>query len=264
MKHFYFLCMFFGIICIFSSCSKEEEPMKVEPRILLNKTDSLVMLDVYDKTGGGVYWGKTWDRGDYNPWTDVKTEEINGEYRIVNIQISPSAVGSLPATIGQLAELRILYLNGNIVGGLPATIANLTKLEILSVTATALGGEIPKEIGEVKRLKRLYLINNGMTGEIPVELGQLSGLMLIDLSHNHFYGTVPLTLLENPNRGVTLNYNDLTVLSWDCWLDDKYNIPSMLHNRLSGKVPENVRNTERWKDYKWLVGTQQEGYGYIE
>ena len=58
MKHFYFLCMFFGIICIFSSCSKEEEPMKVEPRILLNKTDSLVMLDVYDKTGGGVYWGK--------------------------------------------------------------------------------------------------------------------------------------------------------------------------------------------------------------
>ena len=155
-------------------------------------------------------------------------------------------------------------MNGNIVGGLPATIANLTKLEILSVTATALGGEIPKEIGEVKRLKRLYLINNGMTGEIPVELGQLSGLMLIDLSHNHFYGTVPLTLLENPNRGVTLNYNDLTVLSWDCWLDDKYNIPSMLHNRLSGKVPENVRNTERRKDYKWLVGTQQEGYGYIE
>ena len=155
-------------------------------------------------------------------------------------------------------------MNGNIVGGLPSAIANLTKLEVLSVTATALGGEIPKEIGELEKLKRLYLINNGMTGEIPVELGQLSGLMLIDLSHNHFYGTVPLTLLENPNRGVTLNYNDLTVLPWDCWLDAKYNIPSVQFNRLSGKVPENVRNTERWKDYKWLVGTQQEGYGYIE
>ena len=264
MKLFYFLCMFPEIVCMLCGCSQEEKPMKVTPNISLNKTDSMIMLDVYDKTGGGVYWGESWDRRDYHTWTDVKTEEIGGEYRIVNIQISPFAIGSLPATIGELAELRILYLNGNIVGGLPSAIANLTKLEVLSVTATALGGEIPKEIGELEKLKRLYLINNGMTGEVPVELGQLPSLLLIDLSHNHFYGTVPLTLLENKNREVTLNYNDFTVLPWDSWLDDKFIIPSIQYNRLLGKVPENVRNTEKWKHNKWLVDMQQEGYGYIE
>ena len=50
----------------------------------------------------------------------------------------------------------------------------------------------------------------------------------------------PLTPLENKNREVTLNYNDLTVLPWDSWLDDKFIIPSIRYNRLLGKVPENV------------------------
>ena len=59
-------------------CSQEEKPMKVTPNISLNKTDSMIMLDVYDKTGGGVYWGESWDRRDYHTWTDVKTEEIDG------------------------------------------------------------------------------------------------------------------------------------------------------------------------------------------
>lgn len=263
MKHFYLFCMILGSIHILCSCSKVEE-IKVEPDILLNRTDSLVMLDVYDKTGGGVYWGKSWDRGDYHTWADVKTEEINGEYRIVNVQITPDAVGSLPAVIGSLAELRVLYLNGHIIGGLPPTIANLTKLEVLSVVGTTLGGEIPQEMGELKNLKRLYLINNGMTGEIPVELGELPHLILIDLRHNHFYGSVPLTLLENRERGVALDFNDLTVLPWDCWLDDKYNIPTITYNRLTGEVPDNVQSTKKWKDNKWQFSVQQEGYGYVE
>lgn len=263
MKHFYFLCILSGVACMLLNCSGED-PVEVEPRILLNKTDSLAMLDVYDKTGGGIYWGKDWDRSDYRTWSDVKVKEIDGEYRIVNVQISPSAVGSLPATIGELSELQMLYLNGRIVGELPSTIVNLTKLETLSVAATALGGEIPKGIGKLDRLQRLYLMNSGMTGEIPVELGKISGLILVDLSYNHFYGEIPLSLLERKDRGVTLNYNDFTSLPWDCWLDPQYTIPSVQYNRLSGEVPDDVKNSERWKKYKWLVGIQQTGYGYVE
>lgn len=261
-KHFYLLSVFVGMIYTLCGCSKIEEP-EIEPEILLNRTDSLAMLEIYKETGGGVYWAKNWELTDYHTWEDVKTEEIGGEYRIVDITVLPSARGSLPESIGDLTELRILYLNGNIVGGLPASIGNLKKLRTLSVVGTILGGKIPKEIGELRELERVHLINNGMTGELPVELGKLSKLVLINLSHNHFYGKVPLELLDL-GIAVALDYNDITELPWECWLDDKYITPTLTFNRLSGKVPENVLATQKWKDLSWLVSDQQKGYGYTE
>lgn len=261
-SYFYLLSVFIGVICTFSSCSKPEE-IDIQPAVLLNKTDSLAMLDIYKKTGGGVYWAKTWDLTNYQTWEEMKTEEIGGEYRIVNITILPSAYGSLPESIGKLTELKILYLNGRIAGGLPASIGNLKKLQTLSVVGTILGGKIPKEIGKLQELERLYLINNGMTGELPVELGKLSKLVLINLSHNHFYGKVPLELLDL-GIAVALDYNDITELPWECWLNDKYITPTLTFNRLSGKVPENVLATQKWKDLSWLVSDQQKGYGYTE
>lgn len=256
------MCVSFSVICALYGCSQTED-LEVNPHVSLNRVDSLAMLDIYKKTGGGVHWGKSWNLTDHRTWEYVITEKIGGEDRIVNVTIPDKAYGSFPASIGELTELRILYLNGSIVGELPASIGNLKKLKILSVVGTILGGKIPKEISKLQELEHLYLVNNGMTGEIPIELALLPKLKLINLSHNHFYGSVPLKLLET-DRGTALDYNDITNLPWDCWLNEQYTIPTMTFNRLSGKVPTNVLTTQKWKEYSWAVSLQQEGYGYIE
>ncbi|QRR03410.1 T9SS type A sorting domain-containing protein [Dyadobacter sandarakinus] len=60
------------------------------------------------------------------------------ELRLGNMQ------GQLPAAIGNLAALKVLYArHGNLVGSIPATFGNLTNLELLDLSDNALSGTVP-------------------------------------------------------------------------------------------------------------------------
>lgn len=270
MKKIYLLILVGLITCFaipFLSSCKEEMPQPA-PTIMLNEQDSLTMMEIYKSTGGGTDWAITWDLKNHKTWKNIVFEEINGEYRITSIAIEDlypySPNGILPDAIGNFSELKRLYINSKrIKGELPKSIGNLTKLKDLRITSTSINTGIPPEIGKLHNLEHLYLYYNQFSGTLPKELGELPINAKIIISYNeNLSGAVPLELLDNQRENVSLDHSNFTELPWECWLSPNYGIPSMLYNRLSGEVPEEVLQSAKWEKYKNKVSPQQKGYGY--
>ena len=144
--------------------------------------------------------------------------------------------GTLPAELGKLTNLQILYLNNNdlsgaipgelgemfslthlflhrnrLTGEIPGELSKLSDLEWLSLYANELSGDIPDELGDLLNLKRLYLNHNELSGEIPSELGRLTRLTHLFLHRNDLSGRIPLGLAAMTNlEWLSLYSNDLT------------------------------------------------------
>lgn len=252
---------FFILLC---SCNNEEK-FPQENNILLNKQDSLAIVDIYNETGGGKEWAYSWDLHDIKTWYTVTIKEIKGEYRVVGFQLADNFPGKpsgfIPESICYLTELEKLYIaSEKLYGKLPSEISKLSKLRSLTIQGTSLT-ELSPEISKLQKLERLYLFFNKFEGNLPKELGNLPSNTKIWIQNNRFSGTVPLEILRN-RKDIILDYNNFTELPWECWLNDEYTIPSILYNRLSGKLPDKVINSEKWKNLKGLVLPQQDGYGY--
>ena len=66
--------------------------------------------------------------------------------------MSGNKLTELPAEIGDLRELRRLWVNNNQLVGLPTSIQRLTKLEVLNLSGNKLT-ELPAEIGDLRELR---------------------------------------------------------------------------------------------------------------
>ena len=100
--------------------------------------------------------------------------------------------GPIPAELGNLSNLQVLYLLGNQLSGpIPAELGNLSNLQVLYLLGNQLSGPIPAELGNLSNLQLLYLSENQLTGMIPPELGSLTDLRQLRLSENQLTGTIP-------------------------------------------------------------------------
>ena len=121
--------------------------------------------------------------------------------------------GTIPAELGLLSELTVLYLHrNNLTGEIPGALGNLTNLEWVSLYGNGLSGEIPAELAKLSNLKRLYLNHNDLTGQIPGALGGLSNLTHLFLHRNQLTGTIPAAEWNGLDNLVwmSLYSNDLT------------------------------------------------------
>lgn len=104
---------------------------------------------------------------------------------------------SIPRSIGQLENLRVLRLYGALdprdldSGGppprskiktLPATISQLQKLEELDLGRNGIRS-VPQQVGSLRKLKRLGLDYNGLS-EVPAFVGNLKNLEELSLRSN--------------------------------------------------------------------------------
>ena len=129
--------------------------------------------------------------------------------------------GTIPAELGQLSELTVLYLHRNtLTGEIPAELGNLANLEWLSLYDNDLTGAIPTELADLSNLERLYLNHNDLTGQIPGDLGKMSSLTHLFLRHNQLTGPIPAEL------------GGLTNLEW----------LSLWGNELTGEIPTELGN----------------------
>ena len=88
----------------------------------------------------------------------------------------------LPTSIQRLTELERLYLDGNKLTELPAEIGDLKDLRWLWVNFNQLVG-LPTSIQRLTKLEFLYLDRNKLT-ELPTEISDLRKLSELSVSHN--------------------------------------------------------------------------------
>nr|XP_016472653.1 PREDICTED: probable LRR receptor-like serine/threonine-protein kinase At3g47570 [Nicotiana tabacum] len=161
--------------------------------------------------------------------------------------------GTIPTNLGNLRELRGLFLFGNqlnnepseyelqflnslvycrmlrslavgsnlLNGILPSTIGNLSStIEIFHIADAHINGLIPKGIGNMSGLTKLNFQDNNLIGSIPYEVGRLKKLQGLFLSNNKLQGRI---------LDVVCDLSNLVVL----------HLPE---NELSGVIPECIGN----------------------
>ncbi|MBP8591125.1 S8 family serine peptidase [Candidatus Shapirobacteria bacterium] len=196
--------------------------------------EKAALLDLYRQTNGSG-WDNRWDLNT-KPcgWYGVTCEDGH----VANLRLNGNQLsGSIPETIGNLSQLKGLYLQLNeLSGSIPETIGNLSQLRELYLGTNQLSGSIPASIGNLTQLTGLYLDNNQFSDPIPETIGNLSQLRELYLFYNQLSGSIPASIG---------NLTQLTGLYLN-------------NNQLSGSIPETIGNLSQLKEL-WLHANQLSG-----
>ena len=164
--------------------------------------------------------------------------------QVSRIQLNKNNLqGTIPAVIGNLERLEMLWLSQNgLTGQIPSQLGSLTLMQDLRLLLNNLSGELPNELSGLENLEIVYLGGNSLTGTLPSWLLNLSSLSVLNLEANQFSGEIPAWLGNMPllyalNLG-TNNFNGEIPEE----LGDASNLDSLsLHsNNLSGAIPSSL------------------------
>lgn len=116
------------------------------------------------------------------------------EHMYMSNDVSMSAmVGTLPDTIGNLANLKCIYLShNNFTGAIPASVSKLTQLQVFLARMNQLTGTVP-DLSSMPGLRNVWFDGNKLTGT----LGSLAGLKQLthlQASNNALSGAMPPNL----------------------------------------------------------------------
>ncbi|XP_057968186.1 probable LRR receptor-like serine/threonine-protein kinase At4g36180 [Malania oleifera] len=178
---------------------------------------------------------------------------------------SNSFNGTIPPSLAKCTLLRSVFLQYNsFSGALPVEFGNLTDLLVLNVAGNLLTGGIS---GNFPRSLRYFDVSsNQLSGEIPRSFANASQLQLINLSYNQFSGAIPAgfgelqrlqylwldyNLLEGPLPSAIANCSSLVHLSVQgnalggvipaaIGALPKLEVISLSENNLSGSVPSSM------------------------
>ncbi|MBC8310672.1 MAG: hypothetical protein H8E72_00035 [Candidatus Marinimicrobia bacterium] len=161
-----------------SNCFKNTNIDVLNDLITLNALDYSSPLEV------GV---QTWLADQLYIWVATYTPNgVNG----VNEQLT-----QLPEDIGQLANLKQLYLEWNTLTNLPSSFSQLSNLENLAVSNNWLTA-LPSDFGNLTELSFVDLGYNQIT-EIPESIGYLQNIEYLWLFNNQF-SSVPESICDLP------------------------------------------------------------------
>ena len=202
--------------------------------------DRAALVALYNSTDGANWTNNTnWNTtATLDTWYGVET---NSNGRVTGLELTGNnLVGPLPAKLGDLSKLKLLYLNNNQLSGtIPAELGDLSNLSDLILSNNGLTGAIPAELGKLTQLKYLSLPSNQLNGAIPAELGDLSLMVELILSYNGLADAIPAELGDLENlRSLALEYNQLSG-AIPAELGDLSNLKNLdlTGNQLSGVIP---------------------------
>ncbi len=157
--------------------------------------DRAALLALYAATDGpnwtaNANWGGDAPLGS---WQGVTTA---ADGRVISLTLAHNNLaGTVPAALGDLADLAELDLGGNrLIGGIPAALGGLHDLAELDLHDNRLSGSLPAALGGLISLETLDLFGNRLSGEIPAALGDLAELETLALGGNRLHGAIPAAL----------------------------------------------------------------------
>ena len=238
---------------VISSFAAVDTDAELEPE---ESPDRDVLIALYNVTNGENWTNNTnWcTNAPLSEWYGVSTDS---EGRVIDLRLyGNNLVGSIPAVLGNLSNLRSLYLSDNqLTGDIPAELGNLSQLEDLNLQINQLTGSIPAVLGNLSNLRSLYLSDNQLTGDIPAELGNLSQLEDLNLQINQLTGSIPIELGNLSNlRSLYLSDNQLTG-NIPVELGDLSNLRSLAlnNNQLVGSIPAELGNLSNLENLSLYV-----------
>ncbi|RCV30170.1 hypothetical protein SETIT_6G072400v2 [Setaria italica] len=98
--------------------------------------------------------------------------------------------GSMPSSIGNLTNLRNLYILYGFSGPMPTAIGELTNLRNLYIEGADFSGPMPAAIGELTNLRNMYIQYSGFSGSMPAPIGNLTNLEAMEIS-GQISGLIP-------------------------------------------------------------------------
>jgi hypothetical protein len=239
------------------------------------------LIDLYNSTNGDA-WHRNWKSlplhsdgfsmpGTENTWYGVTTDSGNTTVIQLNLD-NCSLVGIIPASLGNLSNLKYLNLSYNdlsgsipsqlsnlnnlqelwlqgthLSGSIPTSFGNLSNLQLLVLETNQLSGSIPASLGNLSKLQRLELYFSQLSGSIPAELGKLSNLEELNLSQTQLSGSIPAELGNlSKLRALSLNSTQLTG-SIPASLGNLSNLQHLIlsSNQLSGSIPAELGNLSK-------------------
>ncbi|KAA2242735.1 T9SS type A sorting domain-containing protein [Chitinophaga agrisoli] len=249
MKPFATLCTSVMLCCIVHSFTLAQP---------VNKSDSLVLVDLYNSTNGPGWLNNSgWLNGPVALWSGIFVED--GRVTWINMT-SNNLSGPIPASIGKLSKLKVLLLTFNsITGDFPASFRRLSELEDLGMARVTMETQIPAYLGRLPKLRTLYL-SGRFKGRIPAGLGKAGNLEVLYINGNpELHGRIPASLGRLSRvKDLNLADNDLSgqipgsfrKLSAVAAMD-------LRNNRLRGHIP---RFLGRLNQLGWLyLGGNQFG-----
>ncbi|KAI8546965.1 hypothetical protein RHMOL_Rhmol07G0160500 [Rhododendron molle] len=152
--------------------------------------------------------------------------------------------GSIPIGIGNLLNLQIVSVFGNMLSGsIPESIGKLSKLEEIWMYTNKLSGKIPSSIGNLSQLSILALYDNKLEERMPDSLGNCKRLQSLHLSNNNLTGMIPGQIfgLSSLSIGLFLDGNQLTG-PMPTQIGNLRNLGKLdlSENKLSGGIPETL------------------------
>ncbi len=226
-----------------AGCSDDAEPVAPPPPVVppdADNPDRQVLIDFYNATGGAGWEDKgNWDTPSrIGNWYGVTT---NAAGFVTELSLdNNNLTGTLPAQLGNLAELRRLVLNGNgLSGRIPAELGNLANLTMLNLRGNALEGSIPSRLGALASLDTLELFDNELSGSIPPELGNLGSVRRFTVGWNELSGSIPAEMGQLHNATyMSFSLNQLTgTIPPELGDLQSIELLSVSRNNLTGTIP---------------------------
>ncbi|MEY4937847.1 MAG: hypothetical protein RIS64_4206 [Bacteroidota bacterium] len=212
--------------------------------------DSVVLVDLYNATGGGNWTIRTnWlSANPINTWYGIQTD-TNGCVTCIDLDGTVNCSGWGQWTTGN-----------NLVGSIPNNLVNLSQLQFLSLARNQLTGTIPTNIGNLAELRHLSLAENQLTGTIPSSLGNLSHLSVFNVGSNRLTGSIPTELGNCTNMLILYMNTNLLTGSLPSSLGQMSQLIVMhiASNQLTGEIPSNWNNFPQMTEF-WLQNNQLSG-----
>ncbi|XP_031272500.1 uncharacterized protein LOC116130971 [Pistacia vera] len=177
--------------------------------------------------------------------------EIGSLKSLSDLDLSENQLtGFIPPSIGNLSNLKVLYLySNNFSGSVPMEIGNLKSLLDLELSTNQLIGSIPPSIGNLSNLKVLYLFENNFSGSLPMEIGNLKSLSDLALYTNQLNGSVPLSIVNLSKLKVLYLFKNNLSGSLPMETSNLKSLSdlALYTNQLNGSVPPSIGNLSNLK-----------------